>query len=459
MRDDMKKILSIAIIVLFAFYNIGAVVLSVENDSIEILSTIDDFDMVIISPNAFSDEIQPLIDHKNDVGVKTFLKTTEEIYHEYNGRDDAESIKLFIKDSIENTYIKYVLLFGGKTLLGYKWNVPSRYVNLDDGFGYSTFLSDLYFADVYKEDGSFDDWDSNGNGIFAEWGSTGDVLDLKPDVSLGRLPCRSKAEVEIVVEKIINYERNTNGGSWFNRLVLVGGDTFPTSEGYEGEFTCEQAASYMVDFDIVKLFTSTGLLTGSEDIISAINQGCGFLFTRGRGGQDRIRMVYPEGDEFIVFQNDEFSQLTNNGMYPICILGECMHGKFDVGFFNIIQVILGGSDFTLLDCIFECIAWEFVNQEDAGAIGVITNSNICYGSLGDADDNGILDDAEKYGGFLGVECFRLYGEEQICILGDLHKLSIQNYCEQFPVHSNIIDCKSILENLLIGDPSLKIGGY
>jgi len=79
--------------------------------------------------------------------------------------------------------------------------------------------------------------------------------------------------------------------------------------------------------------------------------------------------------------------------------------------------------------------------------------------MGDADDNGILDDAEKFGGYLGVECFRLYGKEHIDILGDIHKKSLENYCEQFKVSSNIYDCKSVMEYVLLGDPSLKIGGY
>ena len=47
--------------------------------------------------------------------------------------------------------------------------------------------------------------DSNGNGIFAEWSSDSnspeDAIDLKPDVAVGRLPCRNKGEVIAIVEK------------------------------------------------------------------------------------------------------------------------------------------------------------------------------------------------------------------------------------------------------------------
>ncbi|UCB53501.1 MAG: peptidase C25, partial [Candidatus Zixiibacteriota bacterium] len=42
----------------------------------------DVYDMVIVAPTTFSDELQPLIAHKNGRGVQTVLKTTEQIYAE-----------------------------------------------------------------------------------------------------------------------------------------------------------------------------------------------------------------------------------------------------------------------------------------------------------------------------------------------------------------------------------------
>ena len=72
----------------------------------------DQYDLVIISPSEFSNELQPLINHKISMGVNTILKTTEEIYSEYSGRDNAEKIKYFIKDAIETWGIDYVLLVG-----------------------------------------------------------------------------------------------------------------------------------------------------------------------------------------------------------------------------------------------------------------------------------------------------------------------------------------------------------
>ena len=201
----------------------------------------DLYDLVIIAPQEFSDLLQPLVTFKNSKNMRTFLKTTEEIYSEYSGADKPERIKYFIKDAIENYNITYVMLAGGlKSILYAKprddknqgtsgWLVPVRYSNLEEGEpGY---CCDLYYADIFKEGGEFDNWDSNGNGIYAERGSFNrDELDLYPDVSLGRLACRTTTEVEDVVNKIINYEQSPADSSWFNKIVAITGDGFLDQE-------------------------------------------------------------------------------------------------------------------------------------------------------------------------------------------------------------------------------------
>jgi hypothetical protein len=164
-------------------------------------------------------------------------------YSEYSeGRDDPEKIKLCIYDMKETYDISYVLLAGGREGQTFKWYVPERRTNNDDGWesGYS---SDLYYADIYKiveNETVFEDWDSDGDGKFAEFGFRGDIMDFYPDVSVGRIPFRCSSEIDAVVDKIITYE-NTADDSWFKKAVVIAGDTFtPGRHGvaygfYEGE--------------------------------------------------------------------------------------------------------------------------------------------------------------------------------------------------------------------------------
>jgi len=191
-------------------------------------TNLETYDMLIIAPEKFSAKLQPLIDHKNSIGVRTILDTTENIYATYNGRDDPEDIKLRIKDAIEELDIQYVLLAGGREGQTFDWYVPSRRTNNDDGWE-SGYESDLYYADVYKiveNETVFEDWDSNGNGKFAEDGSVmKDKMDFYPDVTVGRIPFRKESEIDIVVNKIIEYENNADD-SWFKKAIMIAGDTF-----------------------------------------------------------------------------------------------------------------------------------------------------------------------------------------------------------------------------------------
>ena len=209
------------------------------------------YDMVIITPQKFSNILQPFIEHKNNFGVETYVKTTEEIYSEYTGVDKPEQIKYFIKDAIETHNITYVLLVGGlKSLLWSKprddlnqgvrgWHVPVRYNNLYDDPEHPLLASsiydpgvitDLYYADIYETGGNFSTWDPNGDGIFAAMSrpnvenDTG--IDMYPDVILGRLACRNTREVKLMTNKIIKYESTPADPSWFKKMIVISGDGF-----------------------------------------------------------------------------------------------------------------------------------------------------------------------------------------------------------------------------------------
>ncbi len=202
------------------------------------------YDLVIITAEKFVSAVQPLVNHKNNHGINTLIKTTESILQEYPGVDAPEQIKFFIKEARETYNTTYFLLIGGLKSQIYApprddpnqgtkgWYVPVRYSNLYDIFENESiydpgFLCDLYYADLYKEGGVFDDWNSNDDDVIAARNCPGypdDEIDLYPDIMLGRFPCRNKFEVKSVVDKIITYESTMADPSWFNRIVAIAGD-------------------------------------------------------------------------------------------------------------------------------------------------------------------------------------------------------------------------------------------
>ena len=447
------------------------------------------YDLVIITPEFFSEQVQPLVGHKNQIGIKTIVKETENIYQEYDGRDDAEKIKYYIKDAIENYDISYVLFIGGLKGQSDEWYVPSRYSNLHDrSFWNDSYVTDLYFADIYRFNTSkssyeFDDWDSNKNDIIGEWTwiydpergwwydqDKKDDLDLFPDVSVGRLPCRSQNEVKTVVEKIISYETNSYGQDWFKTVIYGGGDTVPFSDGVcEGEIENAYAASFLepLGFESKNLWVSTGSLTGPFDIIKELRKGAGFVYLSGHG-TPREWCTHPPADSYrwIDLYQFEMKNIGNEGKLPICVVGGCHNSQFDV---SLSRISKGFQDYGLsyflwkegIDCFFKWTwmpqswSWNFISHSQDGAIAVIGNTGLGWGVGG-------VHSTEYNEGFLTTRFFESYANlslKGINQLGDIHNEAISTYVNHFSANENLLDRKTVEQWVLLGDPSLYIGGF
>jgi len=447
----------------------------------------DSYTLVIIAPEIFTSNLQPLVEHKNSVGMNTLFKTVEDIYNEYDGIDKPEQIKYFIKDAIETYDIDCVLLVGGLKSMIYAiprddenqgstdWYVPVRYTNVYDGGSIQDpgYISDLYYADIYDGEGNFSSWDSNDDGIFAAWGKPGvstDEIDLFPDLFVGRLACRNKIEVNTMVKKIITYESGTDP-SWFGKMVVIGGDTFDdvsSNNYYEGEVETQKALDYMDGCEPVKIWCSNrdteGLVPIPRDIIPAVSKGCGFLAFAGHGSPERWNTHWPEefGEDDkrvkgLWWFNMPF--FYNGNKLPICVVGGCHNSQFNV---TATSFLLDGL--WVYGPVPECFSWFLTRKIGGGSIATLGNTGLGYGKTGnsgDLDGDGIDDPdcIEGYGGYLETLFFKAYGVDGFNILGVTWYRAITEYLFTYPGMDNKLDCKTVQQWALLGDPSLKIGGY
>ena len=108
------------------------------------------------------------IKEENMERILSILKTTEEIYSDYWGRDNAEQIKYFIKDALEQWNVTYVLLVGSIDLLPIRTAAVQWYGPDNETLVVEDIITDLYYADIYDENDSFCSWDSNENDIFGK---------------------------------------------------------------------------------------------------------------------------------------------------------------------------------------------------------------------------------------------------------------------------------------------------
>jgi hypothetical protein len=441
------------------------------------------YDMVIIAPSKFSGTLQKLIDHKNAHGINTTLKTTEDIYNEYTGVDKPEQIKYFIKDALETWNITYVLLVGGmKSYIfgaaqddanqGSKnWWVPIRYSNLDDGYE-SGYISDLYYADIYDSHGNFSSWDSNHNGIFGEWTNTRkDIIDLYPDVYVGRLACTNKMEVKIMVDKIIDYESTPADPSWFKKMVVVGGEMFDDvgTNYLEGEIMCDKALSYMPGFSPIKIYASNkgsgGLVPTTNDIVKTVSGGCGFLYFAGNGNPSNWNSHWPGNFSINNWTGGitcfNFPKLNNKEKLPICIASGNSLSQFNVTILGTLQDPVGMHTYGIP--LPQCWSWWLTRKIGGGSIATIGDTAATYGmegETGDIDGDGVNepDCVEGYTAYLAIQFFKKYNESQ-APLGEVFGETIKRYLDTFPGMHDQVDCKTVETWTLLGDPSLKIGGY
>ena len=408
----------------------------------------ENYKLIIITPSEFKNNLQPLVTHKESRNISTKLITLDEIYDgNYflaQGSDEQEKIKYFIKNAYDQWETQFVLLVGSSKKL------PPRetYIHIyreDEEDDNEIIVSDLYYADLYNENGTFQTWDTNGNQYYGEynWSGNTDDLDLHPDVYLGRLACIDADEVDVVVNKIINYEQlQAYKKSWFKSIVLIGGDSFPamfdeTSGINEGELANQHVLDVMDGFIGYKIWASNAKLagmnpTGVERICDAIDEGCGFIHFSGHGSSSvwttfphngtRQSLPTPSGR----YRKDHIETLQNGYNLPIVVTGACSVGKYQK------------DD--------DCFSWSFVSNPYGGGIASFGATGLGYACLGANITDAVV---EK----MTLEMFKAYKENEAKTVGEMWATAITNYIT--PVLYST-DYKTIEEWQPFCDPSMAL---
>jgi hypothetical protein len=439
----MKSIVTCLIAGVVILSGLGASGVSLSKNTMP-ASGAESYDLVIIAPEQFSEQLQPLVVHKNSHGVLTFVETVEDIYAKYPGVDEAEQIKYFIKEAYETFHVRYVLLVGDID------QVPIRRTALSwEYFGdlvVPDVLTDLYYADLFDANGSFASWDPNHDGLFSEirmvmderpYNETFEIIDsveMIPEVMVGRLPCSTIRDVKTVVQKIITYETMTSGSEWFSRLILMGGDTFPSVGGIsEGEIVTGYIASLLSDFIAVKLWTSTDTFRPLK-INRELSKGAGFVSYSGHGFPYGIATSEYDNPARRYYLLPYILGIRNKEKYPVMYFDACLTGAFDYQVFGI---------------DVPCFAWALVKKQNTGAVACVAATRVGFGGFAGTPL------------IAGASCLHASFFEGYSLgvsLGEMFIQAQQAYIEDV-WESIIYDPLTVQEFCLIGDPSLRVGGY
>jgi hypothetical protein len=221
---------------------------------------------LIITPDNFISAVQPLADWKTKKGVKAMVAPLS-----VTGNSTSQ-----IKSYITNAYNT--------------WDIRPQYILLA-GFG-----------TVLPASGSSDDYYADMSGNY------------RIELSVGRLPCTSVDQCNMMVAKILGYERNPYLGDslWFRKGTTIIREDAPPDQYYQSD--CRYIRNLMLSNSFV-LTESLSSTQGhnSTNVMNAINNGRSYVVYRGQAVTNW----------WSPFDQVNPSSMTNGFMLPVVVSGTC----------------------------------------------------------------------------------------------------------------------------------------
>lgn len=294
---------------------------TVLNPTIEKYAPIEESgSMLVIASPTLIEEIQPLVDWKNQKGIRSQLVSTASA-----GTTDTD-----IQTYIQNYYsihpeLIYVLLVGDHD------DIPAHTYGLSGG---EELFSDSYYGQM-------------------------SVGDYYPELFVGRFS-GTEADVTTMVTRTLEYEKNPMTGDWMEKAIGLGSNE-GDGIGDDGEADWQHLRnirSVLMGYGYSEVSEFYDGSHGGDDasgspnsgiILPAVNNGIGLFNYTGHGDVN----LCVTGN----FQSTHVNQATNNGKYPFVISVACNNGTFTSG-----------------TCISEAWTRATENGTPSGAIGAAGSS-------------------------------------------------------------------------------------
>ncbi len=302
-------------------------------------------DMVIVTTPGMAASYQTLATWKTKKGTSTVVRDTGWIEANYpQGHDLTERIRLFLKDAYTKWGTAYVLLAGDYG------DVPPRGAFNRFFFGGLALPTDQYFACLEG------DWNDDGDALFGEGvyqAMPGDLVDLYPDLIVGRAPGQNVTEASTFVTKSMLYEKTPPAGyvkthgvfgevlfphDWEygdppNTISLDGKTLAETLDAYVDP-TWTRFKKYQSDNNQDRAICLAELHAGRH-LQTIVGHGDAFKFSVGNGINPRIYVA-------------DTAALTNGNKLIYLVATACNPNQFDL----------------------ECQGEAFMNKSGGGAIAV-----------------------------------------------------------------------------------------
>jgi len=296
---------------------------SVENQN---LHGDDPMDMIIVTHPDFLTQANELAQfHENEQEpLKVKVVTPQEIYNEFSsGAPDVAAIRNYAKmwynrtKDNSGTKLRYLLLMGdgswdNKSEESENPNYILTYQSSESLYPTSSFVSDDFFGLLDTDEGEYIGY---------------------LDIGVGRIPCNSAAEAQLLVNKIKNYASAAAHGSWRNVLTFIADDGDGNLHMSQAETLTDQVSDDYPAFILNKIYldayqqvnTSGGQRypAVNEAITKAVDEGTLLLNYTGHAGYRGM------ADESVL-EIGEIDSWTNYNKLPIFVTATCEFSRFDL---------------------------------------------------------------------------------------------------------------------------------
>jgi hypothetical protein len=279
------------------------------------------YDFIIISHPDFISSSETLADyHRQNDNMSVLVVTTGEVYNEFSsGLPDVAAIRnmarMFYKQKTASDSLRYLLLMGDGHYKNYnpenstKSFIPTYQSKDSESEG--SYTSDDFFVLLDDHEGE-------------AYGSI--------DIGIGRIPCRSIDEADLVGDKTIKYNTAETMGDWRNVIAFIADDEDGeehmentediidiVNEKYPGFYTDK------IYFDAFQQIETSG---GDKypDVTDAINRRVeeGALILNYIGHANEISL----GHEDVLGMSD-INSWSNKNKLPVFVTATCEFSRFD----------------------------------------------------------------------------------------------------------------------------------
>ena len=256
-------------------------------------------DIVIITHPDFAASAGPLVALRESQGHQVTLVTTDQIFDAFNyGEHSPLALRAYLQFAEGNwrTKPQDVLLLGGASF------DPRNYL----GFGDLDFVPTRLIETAAFKTAS-DDW-------LTDFKQTGFAT-----IPTGRIPARTAADANLVVSKIVNYEKGLSAGSWQQEALVI------ADQNVGVNFTAEAAAAAA---DMPRSLNVTQILADGQDaaavsqqILAGLNSGALIVNYTGHGSEEQWSFAN-------LFDDAAATNLTNGDRLPVYLVMDCLNGFF-----------------------------------------------------------------------------------------------------------------------------------